>query len=254
MRARPVLRTLLVGACVVGLAGCSGSKASTDDGPGGTSPYRLSGESPAPGHGVLILGGARYEFDVVNCGTGPVANDSAPETEGAQASQVSERNWGLYGNGHTEGKLFTVAVTQYQSQIGSGPVTITQSVLVRMDVAEAGSAGPAGPGIDTGEPNGSAVTTAAPSPTSTAPADSTTTTTVDDGVEHLGLTAQRYRLQTGTTWRDPRDPTATGDLVTITGDTYIATGTFGAAGDQPGAAGGQFGQVTARCPEGRSTS
>ena len=43
------------------------------------------------------------------------------------------RVWGVYGNGYTEGKLFTVELTQYHSDGGTkGLPTVTDTALVRM--------------------------------------------------------------------------------------------------------------------------
>lgn len=223
-------------ACVASLAGCSSGSKNTPT-TGDSSPYRISSENPAPGEGVLQLGAGRYTFTVVNCGTGPVKGDEPPGMAGTDATTAAQRTWGLYGNGQTDGGLFTVAITQYRSQVGTGPATITQSALVRMDVPVDGFA-QAESGSDSTVPSNDL-----PGPAAA------TSTTVGDGLEHLGLLAQRFRPEASTTWTDPRDRSVTDALVQITGDTYVATGHFGASGEDARTSGGTDGQVTARCPE-----
>lgn len=237
-------RRLLAGVvgvvCVVSSVACSAGDKSAPELPD-SSPYHITSENPAPGEGVLQLGAGRYPFTVVNCGTGPVKGDEIPEMAGTAATAAAQRSWGLYGNGHTEGRLFTVAITQYRSQVADGPVTITQSALVRMDVPADGFAGVDPDRDTTADTADTTVETTG------------TTTTVEAGFERLGLMAQRFRPEASTTWTDQHDRSATDALVQITGDTYVATGYFGASDDDARSSGGTDGQVTARCPEAPSS-
>lgn len=185
---------------------------------------------------MLQLGPGRYTFEVVNCGTGPIASDQAPEIEGMSVPPTAERVWGLYGNGHDKGALFTVALTEYRSRVGDGPVTITQSALIRMDV-------PADTNV--------AASTTLPPPSSSLPGTgpSAAPTTTPEAVEHLGLTAQRFRQEAATSWIDPRDKDATDALVKIDGATYVMAGEFGPTGSDSASTATESGQITARCPD-----
>jgi len=95
----------------------------------GPSPYKVvTTTTVAPpaikaGQGYLELGGHYFPYKVVACVQGAAKNDPSYAT----------RVWGVYGNGYTEGKLFTVELTQYHSDGGpKGLPTVTDTALVRM--------------------------------------------------------------------------------------------------------------------------
>lgn len=111
---------------VLGLVGAAGVGCSS--GPG-KSPYVVATTTTAPppalrsGQGYLQLAGVYYRFDVVGCRYGRSGNDPF------DASRI----FGVYGNGTTQGQLFTVELTQYRADAGArGPATITDTAVVRM--------------------------------------------------------------------------------------------------------------------------
>ena len=93
----------------------------------GPSPYKVvttttvAAPTIEAGQGYLELGGHYFPYKVVACVQGAAKNDPSYAT----------RVWGVYGNGYTEGKLFTVELTQYHSDGGpKGLPTVTDTALV----------------------------------------------------------------------------------------------------------------------------
>jgi len=126
---RPTSRRLaavaLASALAVTGAACSSSRHASL----GPSPYKVvtTTTAPAPtikaGQGYLALSGHYFPYKVVACLEGPAKDDP----------NYATRVWGVYGNGYTEGKLFTVELTQYHSDGGTkGLPTVTDTALVRM--------------------------------------------------------------------------------------------------------------------------
>ncbi len=126
-------------------------------------------------------------------------------------------SWGVYGNGYTEGKLFTVELTQYHSDGGNkGLPTVTDTALVRMQGGieeRARGAGPArrsGPASRTATTGSTSSTPRPPTSSSPVPAPATWSTGSSGPTTHRratpGCSAARCRRCAPPPRRDPPPP------------------------------------------------
>lgn len=207
LRSTSPVRALITGALVLALAalaGC-GDDGGGDDASEDTAPDRYAIDQPDAGEGVAVIGVEQLAFDVTECSEEPGEDDT----------EVAVRELLVAGEGETSDGPFTVEITRYRSDTGSGDPVVTEAARITEVV----------------DPD----TTIPPAETSVP-------------VELSGLEARRTTGGADGAWLDLADPSADGPLISQTGDAFDIRAIFGPDRARAGDEGLVEGRIRATCP------